>query len=302
MPPSSLRKYALAGEFNDRRRVSQGAGVVDHRAVDQGHSAPSRLPAIAAVDVPEDMEPRLDPEYSPKQVLTSSVFGQDVRFVERAVGRFVGDKHVRIVRNEIPMLADFHQPIPCKRPIPAHRVDRRSPELHPFQGDPGILQVNGFGQVGAGQLRFALEEQIVIAGDDQLVPEGKYAQPGIEVIHLFDRPPVKVARMNQDVAGRKFQLAVKPVSVANANQAQRPGPRTRFFSFSGLLQFHPGTVILSLLGGKVPPMDHIVGIDLREADLLFDLPTIGATVHEQIEIASLSESVSGLTLGCVSPG
>ena len=112
---------------------------------------------------------------APSGYWTSRVFGQDVRFVERAVGRFVGDEHVRIVRNEIPVLANLHQALPCEGPVPAHQVDRRSPELEPFDRDPGTFEVNGLGKVSASELRFAVEE-IVIAGDDQLVPEGKGTQ------------------------------------------------------------------------------------------------------------------------------
>ena len=111
------------------------------------------------------MQLRLDPEYGTEKVLTSCVFGQDVRFVERAVGRFVSNEHVRIVRDKISVLADFHQALPCEGPVSAHRVDRRSPELQPFEGDPGILKVGGIREVSTGQLRFAVEEQIVIASD-----------------------------------------------------------------------------------------------------------------------------------------
>lgn len=46
------------------------------------------------------------------------MFGEDVRFVERAEGRFMGDEYIRIVRDEIPVLADLDQALSCKSPIP----------------------------------------------------------------------------------------------------------------------------------------------------------------------------------------
>ena len=106
MAPSSLasqiEQCSLARQFNNCRRMSQGAGVVDYRAVDEGHSAPGGLPTIAAVDMTENVQPRLNPEYSTEQILATGVFSHDVRFVERAVRRFVSDEHIRVVRDEIP--------------------------------------------------------------------------------------------------------------------------------------------------------------------------------------------------------
>ena len=43
-----------------------------------------RTPAV-------DMPPGFDSEHGTKQVLTSRVFGKEMRFVERAVRRLVGD-------------------------------------------------------------------------------------------------------------------------------------------------------------------------------------------------------------------
>ena len=131
------------------------------------------------------------------------MFGQDVRFVESAVRRLMGDEHVRIVRDEIPVFANLHHALSSKSPVSTHRVDRRSPELHSFEGDPGVLKVNGFGQVSAGQFRITVEKQIVIAGDEQLVPEGKRFQPGVEVVDLFHRATIEVAGVDQDVASRQ---------------------------------------------------------------------------------------------------
>ena len=70
-----IGKCTLAREFDHGRSMGQDAIVIDHGAIHQGHSAPGRLPAIAAVNVTEDMQPRLDSEQSPEQVLTSGVFG-----------------------------------------------------------------------------------------------------------------------------------------------------------------------------------------------------------------------------------
>jgi len=83
------------------------------------------------------------------------------------------------------------------------------------------LQIRGLGQVSAGQLRIAVEDQIVIAGDDQLVPEGKRTQPGIEVVYLFDRAPIEIPGMDQDVTRRQLQFAVEAMRVGNADQAKR---------------------------------------------------------------------------------
>ncbi len=263
----TFQPASLSREFDDGWRVGQGASVIDHRAVDQGHSTPGRFPAIAAVNMPEDMEPGLDPEYGPEQVLTASVFGHDVRFVERAVGRLVGDEHIRVVRDEIPVLADLDQPLPCKSPISADRVDRRSPEVHPFEGDSGILKVDGFGQVSAGQFRFAVEEQIVIAGDDQLVPEGKGTEPGIEVVDLLNRVSV-------EVAGRQSQLAME--AWVSPMQTRRRG----FFLASAWLA---GSVLFGIaLGGELRKIPDFHGKELvgRASGNLFgmglDTPVLAA--------------------------
>jgi hypothetical protein len=96
----------LPREFDDSRRVGQGAGVIDDGTIDQSH-IPSTLTSIAAVDMTENVQPRLDPEYGTEQVLATGVFSHDVRFVERAVRRFMGDEHVRIVRDQIPVFANL---------------------------------------------------------------------------------------------------------------------------------------------------------------------------------------------------
>ena len=74
----TFQPASISREFDDGWTVGQSAGVVDDGAIDQSH-IPSRFQAVAAVNVPEDMEPRLDPEYGTEQVLTSRVFGQNAR-------------------------------------------------------------------------------------------------------------------------------------------------------------------------------------------------------------------------------
>ncbi len=44
---------------------------------------------------------------------------QDVPFVQGPVGRLMGDEHVRIVRDEIPVFANLDQALTCKGPISA---------------------------------------------------------------------------------------------------------------------------------------------------------------------------------------
>ena len=96
-----------------------------------------------------------------------------------------------------------------------------SPELHSFDGRSRVLKVDGFGQVSASQLWIAVEEEIVIAGNDDLVPEGKGAQPGVEIVDRFNRTPIEIAGVNQDVARRKRQPTMEAVRIANTDQAQR---------------------------------------------------------------------------------
>ncbi len=209
-------------QFDDRGCVGEDTLIVHYGAVHQGHSTPSRLSSVSAVDMPEDVQLRLDPEQGPEQILASLMPPQDVVLVQSSVGGFMGDEHVGVVGDTFPMFADFGSTFDREGPVfPDHRVHRRSPEVHPFQANAGVLEVEGFGQVSAGQLRFTVEEQIVIAGNDQLVPVGKCSQPSVEVLYLFQCPSVEVAGMNQDVAGRKNQLAVKAVGVADADQAKR---------------------------------------------------------------------------------
>lgn len=76
-------------EFNHGRRIGEDAGVVDHRAVDQGRT-PGKLFSVAAMNVAEDVELRPDPEESGGEVLASPVLGQDVVFIESSIGSFIG--------------------------------------------------------------------------------------------------------------------------------------------------------------------------------------------------------------------
>ena len=131
----------LKREFDDSRSVGQAAAVIDDRTVDQGHSAPGRLAAIAPMNMAEDVQPGLDAEQGTKQVLAAHVFSKNMRFVERAKRRFVGDEHIRIVGNEIPVFANLHQTLSRECPVATNRVDGRSPEVQPFEGDPGVLEV-----------------------------------------------------------------------------------------------------------------------------------------------------------------
>ncbi len=170
----------------------------------------------------EDMQLRHDSQQGTEQILKPGMFPQDVRLVQRYVWSFMGDEHVGIFGNAIPVFADGRSALTAKRPfLTQDGVDRRTPEVQTFQANARIFQVGGIRQVSAGQLRVTVEEQIVIAGDDQLVPEGKRAQLGIEVVYLFDCAPVKIAGVDQDVHGRQSQLAVKAVRVRHANQTKQ---------------------------------------------------------------------------------
>jgi hypothetical protein len=84
----------------------------------------------------------------------------------------VGDEHIRVLRYSIPVLANLHQTLACEGPVATDRVDRRSLELHAFDGDSRILKAARLCQVRPCQLRLPVEEQIVIAGDDEFMFEG----------------------------------------------------------------------------------------------------------------------------------
>lgn len=88
----------------------------------------------------------------------------------------MGNEHIGGLRDTIPVFADGGTALAPKCPLLTEDgVDRRTPEVQAFQANTGVLQIDGLGEVSAGQLRIAVEEQIVVAGDDQLVPEGKRA-------------------------------------------------------------------------------------------------------------------------------
>jgi len=105
-------------------------------------------------------------------------------------------------------------------PVLSSRVEGRTPEVETFEGDAGVLKVNGMGQVSAGEFGFPVEEQIVIPGDDELMTKGQGTEPGIEVVQLF-----YPGTMDHEVARWKSQLAMEAVSIPDADEAERIGAR-----------------------------------------------------------------------------
>lgn len=166
-----------AVKFDNRRGIGEESIVVDDRTVDEGDPVPGRLPAVAAMDVPEDVQPGFGAEQGGEQILTALMLAQDVVFVQSAIGRLMGDEDIGVLGNPVPMVTDFHQTLAGEGPVSTHRVDGRAPELQSFEGDSGVLQIGRFSEVRPGQLGLAVEEQIVIAGDDELVAEGNPPLP-----------------------------------------------------------------------------------------------------------------------------
>ena len=105
-------------------------------------------------------------------MLASSMPSEDVGFVERAEGRFMGDENVGLFWNQRSMLLDLHQHVSGENPVAAHGVDGRSPELQPFERVARILQADGFSKVSSRQLWLVVEEPVMIACDDDFVPKG----------------------------------------------------------------------------------------------------------------------------------
>ena len=100
----------------------------------------------------------------------------------------MGDEYVCIVRTRSQCLR-----ILTRRP----RANAQSPPTEltgdpqnsiPYEGNPRILKVDGVGEMFSRELRITIEEQIVIAGNDDHVTKGKRTQPGIEVVDLFNEP------------------------------------------------------------------------------------------------------------------
>jgi hypothetical protein len=84
--------------------MSEDAPVVHHGAVHQNH-VPGRLPTMTAVDVTEDVQPWLDPEQGSEQVLAALMPAQNVVLVQSSVRRLMGNEHVRVVRDAVPVLS-----------------------------------------------------------------------------------------------------------------------------------------------------------------------------------------------------
>lgn len=88
-------------------------------------------------------------------------------------------------------------------------VDRRTPEPQIFEDDSGILQISGIGQMSASQLRMAIEQQVVIAGDDQL--DGLREQ----------RAELPAPHLSADkVIGQWEQMAERQVAQVREREAQ----------------------------------------------------------------------------------
>src|SRR5688572_11359827 len=93
------------------------------------------------MNVPENMNGRVDTMYRFQQIGTSSVETEN-QAIENAERRSVRHKNIRIIRNEVPMLPDVCTSLAIECPVLEPGLDRRAPDLYSFNLNTAVVEIN----------------------------------------------------------------------------------------------------------------------------------------------------------------
>jgi hypothetical protein len=135
--------------------------------VQRGAFAPR---ATVFVDVTEHVEARRHLEDTSREIRAAGA-ARIRRAIADARGRAVGDEHVEAGGDVAPDGGEAFAAREVERPVVERGLPRASIEAHAVEQDLAVLEVvdASLGDACAGDVRFALEDPIVIARDDDLV-------------------------------------------------------------------------------------------------------------------------------------
>lgn len=169
------------------------------------------------MNVAEDVQPRVKHLHGLQQYLTALMVRTLQFAVKNPVRRPVGDENVGVGRNRCIDTTSFLGVAASKCPAVEAR-QRRSPDLQPMAFHAAINQERCIQQT---RYCTRLNQGIVIPRYDDFGGMVKFPKPAIEVCHLgraFTHER-EVAGVDEDVAGRNIELAVKFVSVGDADDS-----------------------------------------------------------------------------------
>ena len=176
------------------------------------------------MDVTEDVQLRVQAGVQGRSELRAAhLLAVREHAVQHPVRRSVRDQHVRVVGDGVPVPADGDRAV-VEGLVGEGRRDRAAPELHAVQRDAFILQVDdAFRHHRPGLLPAFLEDEVVVAGNEDLVPVwlgGELGQEGFGLGHVALHRVV--AGVDQYVSRRQPQFYVSVMGVGDADDVHIP--------------------------------------------------------------------------------
>lgn len=187
----------------------------------QEQSAVRLVRAVALVDVPgrADFYAQILHPFQQIAATDGPLVGH--HFVQNAVGRAMHEQNIGVRRNQIPVPPDVRAALAIERPIKKPGLDGASPNADARDFGGGIFEVNHVrGQQGAENFGVSLGQEIVVAGNQNLVRVRLRGEPIEESLHFFKAAPArKIARVQQHIARRHGHLRVLVVGIGDENQS-----------------------------------------------------------------------------------
>jgi hypothetical protein len=236
-PQETDRRARFISEVNNPGLVHDLVALIRKRGVIERrvfvfHSA------VAAVDVPENMNPRFSFLNSGKQLLAANVIraARD-RLIQDSEWRAVCNEDVEAGRNLVPVTS---QPAArhVKRPFHKGRLPRATVDKKAFDVDTGVLQVGDamLGKQGSRVCGLSFEVEIMVPRHNDLMFMEKRTHPhsGPRNLRRFSRVG-EVPSDDQHVAVRDPDLVVQAVRVGDHNNfhngASKASCREAFFVY-----------------------------------------------------------------------
>ncbi len=170
----------------------------------------------------EDMQPGPDAfEFAPQKAAAHMVSGHGS--IENPVRRSVRDEYVDSGGDGPP--ASFEVFVATvEGPVVKPGRDRGTPEPQAGHGRFLVFKIDRVGDEGARQTWIVLEQKVVIAGHDHLVPVRERSQPGVESQDFLRAAgDAGIPGMHQDIPVRHDHPVVQFVGVGDTDNPHNPG-------------------------------------------------------------------------------
>ena len=131
--------------------------------------APKAPPAVALVNVPEDVKPRAYAPCRGKELLAAAIFALRAP-VEHAMGRAMGDQDIDVRRNQVPLLAKLCAALEVEGHVEEPGLPGRAPEGHTPDLDAAVQEIVAAGEYLRIQTWVHLQTSVVVSRDRHLVP------------------------------------------------------------------------------------------------------------------------------------